>query len=606
MWAELFVTEGNLAGLKEDHGFFQHCHGMGPTHEFIGPYGMLYDGGYGSGLTLYLLQWIGLTAQLQPFELPHSGYEGLGRLVLDGQEWMIAGTTAPHWDVSVIGRELARPGHTIPWDPATVAAVGGPRADEFAQLARRLNHSRSAPLSVGHRQFFRGDYAVHRTETWSVHVRTFSTRTINTECIAHENKQGKHLGAGVTFVYQDGAEYSETYPLWDWKTLPAVTTELDGNTLCLENTSFPPDNNSCWINCHNTQHQGTRAFVGGVSSGTVGLIAFDFSSPFHYSSLAYRQVWLFCGGFYVILFTGISRTAPTLPVVTGVAQRRQSGLVHVSGRNTSLPDGNHTMPCTSGSWLHHGDVGYAFIGMDGVGSSSGKEGGNNSDRSGFQLSVTSGIERGNWSTIGFHTDAANASMFRAFLNHPPSPTPSDLAMVVQPGIAFADWAPNTFLDRDHVDIVSNAADKQAVLFATEGVFGAAFYAVGSITLAGRGHKGMWTFSVTAADPCALLVEELQQHSTRPFAEGTEGEGESASDADSAYSIMVSLSDPSQTLTSASVTFAGLCLAGPGCGLCIDGNTTTLEVQFPQGTRAGDSVAARCTVAATRPPVPTRH
>ena len=38
-------------------------------------------------------------------------YDGFAGLVLEGQEWMIAGTEAPHWDVSVIGRELSRPGH---------------------------------------------------------------------------------------------------------------------------------------------------------------------------------------------------------------------------------------------------------------------------------------------------------------------------------------------------------------------------------------------------------------------------------------------------------------------------------------------------------------
>ena len=51
MWAELYVTTNQSAGLKEDHSFFQHCDPMGPTHVYLGPFGMIYDGGYGAGLT---------------------------------------------------------------------------------------------------------------------------------------------------------------------------------------------------------------------------------------------------------------------------------------------------------------------------------------------------------------------------------------------------------------------------------------------------------------------------------------------------------------------------------------------------------------------------
>lgn len=90
---------------------------------------------------------------------------------------------------------------SVPWDPTRVASVGGPRGEEFVQLAQRLNGSRTAPVHVGHRQFYRADYAVHKTATWSAHVRMFSTRSINTECIAHENKQGRHMGEGVTLTY---------------------------------------------------------------------------------------------------------------------------------------------------------------------------------------------------------------------------------------------------------------------------------------------------------------------------------------------------------------------------------------------------------------------
>ena len=48
-------------------------------------------------------------------------------------------------------------------------------------------------------------------------------------------------------VYSRGDEYSDTFPLWDWKVLPAVTTELDGNTECAEVSTDQPSNKSCWV-----------------------------------------------------------------------------------------------------------------------------------------------------------------------------------------------------------------------------------------------------------------------------------------------------------------------------------------------------------------------
>ena len=59
-----------------------------------------------------------MVSGLACFPLPPGAAKNLANFVLDGQRWSLVGTEAPHWDTSVIGRELSRPGHSIEWRPA--------------------------------------------------------------------------------------------------------------------------------------------------------------------------------------------------------------------------------------------------------------------------------------------------------------------------------------------------------------------------------------------------------------------------------------------------------------------------------------------------------
>ena len=147
-----------------------------------------------------------------------------------------------------------------------------------------------------------------------------------------------------------------------------------------------------------------------------------------------------------------------LPLVTGVAQQRRFGSVYAAtspssppSTATQLPDGNHTVACGNGTWLHHGNVGYVLLNIDtrdddeqhherhraksdrDTYSEDGGSGSRSSSRSScMSLSVFSGPVAGNWNSIGFSNKSTNASMFRASIRHPATTAvPADFALAVQ-------------------------------------------------------------------------------------------------------------------------------------------------------------------------------
>jgi hypothetical protein len=57
IFAELYTTTGPGPGVKEDGSYFQHCNPHTKGGIQIGPFGQLYNGGYGAGFTQYMVDW---------------------------------------------------------------------------------------------------------------------------------------------------------------------------------------------------------------------------------------------------------------------------------------------------------------------------------------------------------------------------------------------------------------------------------------------------------------------------------------------------------------------------------------------------------------------
>ena len=166
----------------------------------------------------YLLQWVGVTSGLR-FAIPDHWASMLSNFLLDGQGTTIVGTTSPHFDISTIGREITRPHHRVGWDPVLFAALPRtmPRWQELQQFSNFLQGKPSPPRPPLLHHFHKADYLLFRQPHYTLTVKVTSNRSMNTECIAVENRRGRHLGQGTVYVYKQGDEMEDLAPVLDWK-----------------------------------------------------------------------------------------------------------------------------------------------------------------------------------------------------------------------------------------------------------------------------------------------------------------------------------------------------------------------------------------------------
>eukprot|EP00040_Diaphanoeca_grandis_P032164 m.194436 g.194436 ORF g.194436 m.194436 type:complete len:950 (-) comp32528_c1_seq1:76-2925(-) len=428
MYAELQISRGQGPGVKADGSFFQHDQPNGYHGVPLGTFGNLYSGGYGQSFTELILGWVAFTNKLPEFTPSNVSANLLSSLILDGQAWSQVGSVYAHWDTSVIGRELSRPNHSIAWSPAVFLELPSdfPRRSELVTFGKWLaqpNQTNSRSRGLGNKAFWKADYMVHRSscvedgDVYTVTMRGTSDRMLNTECIAHENEHGRHLGYGTQFLYLRGDEHENKYPLWDWQRLPGTTIEVDGDTMCAEyigdnGSSWPPSNTSCWTNCYHSETTGTRDFVGGASTGDVGMFAIDHAE--RRSNLTYRMATVFLHGFHVVLHNGVHLPRSLNDVATTLLQSNVGGDVFVGNSDIAptnstikpLIPGTHQYRCESGVWIHHSQGGVVVLNATSV----------------THLTVEANVNVSqDWSSIGVENGTVTGSTLSAFASYDKQP-----------------------------------------------------------------------------------------------------------------------------------------------------------------------------------------
>lgn len=151
-----------------------------------------------------------------------------------------------------------------------------------------------------------------------------------------------HKGDGANFLSVEGDEYLNIWPVYDWQKIPGATI--------LHKPELPPANKVLMT--------GVTGFVGAVTDGEYGAVAFDFISPHDFTRA--RKGWFFFDETYVCLGSGIESPSRTLPVVTTINQALLKGGVKVSygGTEETLEKGKHQIK--NAKWVFHNGTGYYF------------------------------------------------------------------------------------------------------------------------------------------------------------------------------------------------------------------------------------------------------
>ncbi|KAL5518907.1 hypothetical protein ACEPAH_590 [Sanghuangporus vaninii] len=399
---EVVVQEAvRTDGIKPDGSFSQHD-------------GLIYNGNYGQVYSndVIELEIAAAGTQFQAGETSREAFEAL----MDGDKWMIylnVETGVLHWDFSVVGRMISFPvadeqaTSSIQMNITKIAALAdlwesSTLLDVYDKLEENSTTANVGSIDGNH-MFYSNDYMLHRGPGYVSTLRMYSNRTINTECLNSQNPFGFHLSDGTVYTYQTGSEYEDIAASWDWNLIPGTTVDYNATLLSCDNASF----------------SGVESFVGGASTGSIGLGAMRYTNPFT-GSLHWQKAWFFLEDNvqHVMLNNLSSETAA--PVLSILDQRKHTTNIIIDG--LTVDGGNFSQPTT----LWHGNMGYTFP-----------------LNSSFVLSVDSGPRTGNWTVLGISTQPlTTVDLFSAWLAH------TDLAA----GISYT-----TFPAVEYQDFLGRAA-----------------------------------------------------------------------------------------------------------------------------------------------------
>jgi chondroitin AC lyase len=440
---EIRVSMGE--GIQPDFSFHQH----GPC---------LYSHGYGAGFIVDCSR-IAVRVNGTAMAFPADKIELLAHLILDGTQWMVRGNAT---DFGGEGREITRKGQSTSHLVAAASymlKLKTGREEEFRALAARAAGRSDAPPLVGNRHFWRADFMTHHRPKYYASARTHSKRLANTDGPANsEGLLSHHLADGCFVLMQTGKEYRDIFGVWDWQKIPGTTVrqkpELKGSP----------------------RRMGTTEFVGGVSDGTFGLAACDFSR----GSINAKKSWFFLDDEIVCLGAGIDAD-PGESVLTTLNQCFLKGDVVLSTADSTkvLDHGDHTSETPQ--WVWHDSVAYGFLEP-------------------AKLHLQNDAKSGSWyaSSHSHPNRQETGDLFTAWIDHGTEPEGASYGYVVVPAVARDETA--RYLTEMPVRVLANRNSLQAVVHDGLGLLGAAFFEPAEIEV----RAGL---TIQVDTPCLLLARE---------------------------------------------------------------------------------------------------
>jgi len=351
-------------------------------------------------------------------------------------------------DISVKNRSIS---HKATFEPHDVVEIErlllstDYRKDELEEIMK-LRKGEMSPSSSFSKFFWQTEHFVVQRPNFYTTVRMFSTRNRNME--VPYNGPGKtthHRADGTNYLMLKGDEYHNIWPVYDWQ-------KISGTTIMQKPKLYGPDE---------IQKDGLRDFVGAVTDGLYGAVAFDFKSP--HDLLEAKKSWFFFDDAYVCLGTDIN-SDPDLPVATTINQvlLRSEVTVAQDEKVKVIPKGKRELQDVK--WVHQDKIGYIFPSQTTV-------------------NLSNQEEQGRWSDItdqkNISEELVNKDVFMLWFDHGNDPENASYEYIVVPDVEVAQL--NSLSENNHhLEILSNTRDLQAVKNNQLNIFQGAFYKGGEI------------------------------------------------------------------------------------------------------------------------------
>lgn len=401
------------------------------------------------------------------------------------------------------------------------------RKEELEEIIR-LRKGEAQPSQSFCKFFWQTEHFVCQRPNFYTTVRMFSTRNRNME--EPYNGPGittHHRADGTNYLMLRGDEYHNIWPVYDWQ-------KISGTTIMQKPRLHGPDD---------IQKDGLRDFVGAVTDGLYGAVAFDFKSP--HDMLEAKKAWFFFDDEYVCLGTAI-KSDPNLPVATTINQvlMRSEVTIRQQDRIMKMPAGEHKL--NEVKWVHQDRIGYIFPEP-------------------AEIHLSNQAEYGRWSDI---TDQKNISeelvseeVFTLWFDHGRSPDHASYQYIVVPDITEQELTESSQNNRG-IEILANTPEIQAVKNRDLGICQLAFYQAGEVEITAGLTVSM------ASQGMAMLQMEGERIKT------------------------LTLGDPSRKLGKIMITLPGIYEPKGKQFIALPDRQvgrTTIIADLPQGVYAGKSI-----------------
>ena len=433
-------------------------------------------------------------------------------------------------DVSVKNRSIT---HKASFEPhSTVEIERLMQSTDYRKMELeeviRLRNGESKPSRSFSKFFWQTEHFVFQRPDLYTTVRMFSTRNRNME--VPYNGPGKpthHRADGTNYLMLRGDEYHNIWPVYDWQ-------KISGTTIVQKPALYPPDE---------IQKDGLTDFVGAVTDGLVGAVAFDFKSPHDF--VGAKKAWFFFDEEYVCLGTDINSNQK-LSVATTVNQvlLRSEVTVSQNGEIATLPERNRELEKVN--WVHQDKIGYIFPDS-------------------ATVNLSNQIQKGRWSDI---TDEKNISdeivsekVFMLWFNHGERPQNASYQYIVVPNVTAVELNETSDSNRD-IEILANTTELQSVKHLKHELCQIAFYKAGEVEIAKDTNMRMDSQGMAMISMRGNKIEKL------------------------------SVSDPSRKLSRITITVSGIYHSEGDDFFTIPNehqNDTLILVDLPQGVYSGKSV-----------------
>ncbi|AXY73439.1 chondroitin lyase [Paraflavitalea soli] len=398
------------------------------------------------------------------FSFPDSSIRLVTDYFLDGICQSLVYATYP--DPGAMNRDISRKNALDAEDvslPRNLRQASDYRAKELETIIA-IREGKTKPVITKDRYFWHSHYYTHQRPDYYASVRMHSARANNMEEPHNEEGIKNHYyGDGSFFLSRTGREFSNIFPVWDWRKVPGATI--------VQKADFPH-----W---KQLAKKGLTDFAGGVSDGKYGVAAFDFASV--HDPLRARKSWFFFDNEIVCLGAGIQiDTAVDIATTLNQCLLKGEVVVNKQSKNTTLQSGKHTLPNVS--WVYHDSIAYFFPQPTTV-------------------QISNGEATGNWRQINHQAwateETVKKNVFTLWLDHGIQPKNATYAWIALPNVDAV--TASKYSKKSPIRILANTPELQAVEYTGLQRTGIVFYKAGSIKVSDK-------LTVATTQPCIVMIK----------------------------------------------------------------------------------------------------